>query len=325
MGRARVILHIDPQYHDRFVHTKRLAMFGKIHDLVTTRGGEVLVAARPKGRLSATEAQGDGDLHIVDSASARGVGWLNSSIAYLTGFWHLDAMGILSGSEMAARGDLLPPAPPDPAKAAAFFAQICADFRDKRHTRHVQPETNTTPLPQGCIAIFLQGRAPERHGQHFFIGPEIIEAVARGAQGRAVLVKPHPLFWDEGVQVVADAQAQGLPVHVAQAHIHDLLEACAVTVSINSAAAIEGFLHGKPTILCGRGDFAPMGETLIDPDDFAQTLQRALDTPRDYAGWLHWYLTQHAIALGAADAETRILAVFEQAGFDAARLGLTPA
>ena len=122
--------------------------------------------------------------------------------------------------------------------------------------------------------------------------------------------------------MVADAQAQGLAVQLAQAHIHDLLAACAVTVSINSAAAIEGFLHGKPTILCGRGDFAALGETLIDPDDFAQTLERALTTPRDYAGWLCWYLTQHAVAIDGHDAEARILARFARAGFDADRLGL---
>lgn len=108
MGRARVILHIDRQYHDRFLQTKRLAMFGKIHSIITARGGEVVLAPRPKGRLSVSEAQGDGDLHIVESGGARGVGWLNSSIAYLTGFWHLDDKGILSGAEMAARGDLVP-------------------------------------------------------------------------------------------------------------------------------------------------------------------------------------------------------------------------
>jgi hypothetical protein len=321
MGRARVILHIDPQYHDRLVQTKRLAMFGKIHEIISARGGEVLLAPRPKSRLSSQDAQGDGDVHVVESSSARGVGWLNSSIAYLTGYWHLDGVGILSGAEMAARGDMLPPAPPEAAKAAAFFSQLCARLKDKRRTRHQQPET-TAPLPEGCIAVFLQGRAPERHGQHFFIGPEIIEAAARGARGRAVLVKPHPLFLEEGAQLVADAQAQGLAVHLAQAHVHDLLAACAVTVSINSAAAVEGFLHGKPTILCGRGDFAALGETLIDPDDFAQTLERALTTPRDYAGWLCWYLTEHAIAIDAPNAEARILARFARAGFDEDRLGL---
>lgn len=321
MSRARVILHIDAQYHGRLAQTKRLAMFGKIHALITARGGEVMLATRPKGRLSQADVKGDGDLHIVDSSNARGVGWLNSSIAYLTGFWHLDDMGILSGAEMARRGDLCHPEPAGSTQAHQFFDQLCMRTKDKRRTRHQQPET-ISPLPKGCIAVFLQGRAPERHGQHFFIGPEMIEAVARGAQGRAVLVKPHPLFWDEGVQMVADTRAQGLSVHLAQAHVHDLLAACDVTVSINSAAAIEGFLHGKPAILCGRGDFAPLGETMIDPDQFAEILGRALKAQRDYAGWLHWYLTQHAIAVDAPEAEAHILKRFAAAGFDADRLGL---
>ena len=159
MGRARVILHIDPQYHDRFLQTKRLAMFGKIHRIITARGGEVVLAPRPKGRLSVSEAQGDGDLHIVESGGARGAGWLNSSIAYLTGFWHLDDKGILSGADMAARGDVVPPTPPDAAQASAFFGDLCARLKDKRRTRHQQPET-TPPCPKAALRFSCKAARP---------------------------------------------------------------------------------------------------------------------------------------------------------------------
>ena len=104
--------------------------------------------------------------------------------------------------------------------------------------------------------------------------------------------------------------------------VHDLLAACAVTVSINSAAAIEGFLHGKPAILFGRSDFAGQVETVRRAQDFPAALHSALNQPRDYAPWLRWYLTEICIDITAPYAAARIMAAFDEAGFDAARLGL---
>jgi hypothetical protein len=322
MAHARVILHLEPQYHAWYLTAPRLAMFGKIGRLISARGGTVVLAPRLHRRLTHHEAKGDGDLHISDSANLRGTGWLNTSIAYLTGFWHLDAMGLLTGEDMDRRGALMPLGGLDHAQAQAFFEDLRAKTLESRHTRHEQMEIAPQNLPKGCIAVFLQGPAPQRHGQHYFIGPEMIELVGKAAQGRPVLVKPHPLFFDEGAQFVKEACAAGLDVALARAHIHDILAAAAVTVSINSAAAVEGFLHGTPAIICGRADFAPLCETLLDPDQMDATLASALATPRDYAPWMHWYLTRHAIAINQPEAEARILARFAEAGFDEDRLGL---
>ncbi len=318
---ARVILHLEPRYHDRYRKAQRLVMFKYIDDIITARGGKVELRAPIHGRLPPDLSKGDGDLHIVESGNSRGTGWLNSNLAYLTGFWHLNPLGITSAKDAAARGPLLPDLPANTQEADRFFAQLQRHFKDGRRARHTQPDPRSD-LPQGAIAVFLQGPAPQRYGQHYYLETEIIEAAARGAGGRPVLVKPHPLFEDQGRALVAEAQAAGLHIHLAEAHVHDLLAAADVTVSINSAAAIEGFLHGKPAIICGAADYAPLAETLLDPDDFASAFQRARATPRDYAGWLHWYLTQFAIQIDAPSAERQILRRFAQAGFDADRLGL---
>jgi hypothetical protein len=322
---ARVILHLEPRYHEKYRLSPRLVMFKLIEDIITARGGQVELRAPIHGRLPDDLARGDGDLHIVENGNARGFGWLNSNLAYLTGFWHMRAQGIYSAKDMAARGPLLPATPPDPVAAAAFFARLMSHFKDGRRARHKQPKTVQHDLPKGAIAVFLQGPAPLRYQQNYFLEAEILETVARRAGGRPVLVKPHPLFAEQGAELIGAARAQGLDIIPVDAHVHDVLAAADVTVSINSAAAIEGFLHGKPAIICGAADFAPLAETLLDPDDFSGALQRALSVPRDYAPWLYWYLTRYAIDLAAPDLADQILARFAAAGFDSAALGLNGA
>jgi hypothetical protein len=151
---------------------------------------------------------------------------------------------------------------------------------------------------------------------------DMLRAVVAGAQGRQVVVKTHPLRREHGAALMADLRAEGLAFTEANPNVHDLLAACAVTVSINSAAAIEGFLHGKPAILFGRSDFAGQVETVRRAQDFPAALHSSLTLPRDYAPWLQWYFTQVCIDITAPDAAARILTAFDEAGFDGARLGL---
>lgn len=317
---ARVVLHIHKAFHGTYRTTNRMIMFKLIDDIITSRGGEVVISGLLGARAQTPPS--DNDLHVVESGFMRAPGWLNANLAYITGYWHLGPRGALTAQEMDARGDLVPDFGPNPHSADDFFAKLVARFVDKRRSRYIQPALRTD-LPKGGIAVFLQGPSPEKLGYHYFTAPEIIEAVARGAGGRAVMIKPHPLWHDSGLAQIRAAQDQGLNVMLADAHVHDILAACDVSVSINSAASFEGFLHKKPAIICGRADFAPLAETLLDPDDFAQTLNRALATPRSYAPWMQWYLTQHALPIDTQNSAAQILDLFAAAGFDGARLGLT--
>lgn len=313
---ARVVFHLPENYFNRYHKAKHLALYPLIEAVITRRGGTVALAKRP-GKATAPKA--DGDLHIVETGSVRRAGYLNAALAYLPGFWHLDPAGVLADSSMQHRP--FDPATVNGAMATAFFAKLQRDFALARRSRYGQM-TEATPLPQGCIAVFLQGPSPQRRGQAHLGYADLLRVVERGAGGRPVLAKPHPLQKDMGQAVIAQVRAEGFDITETAANVHDVLAAAAVSVSVNSAAAIEGFLHGTPAILFGRSDYAQMVETVTDPADFPTALTRALTTQRDYPRWFQWYFAENCLNLTAPDFEAQLLARFAEAGFDADRLGL---
>ena len=57
-------------------------------------------------------------------------------------------------------------------------------------------------LPQGCIAVFLQGPMPQRRGQAHLGYADLLRVVAEGAEGRTVVAKAHPLQREKGQAVI---------------------------------------------------------------------------------------------------------------------------
>jgi hypothetical protein len=170
--------------------------------------------------------------------------------------------------------------------------------------------------------VLLQGKTPYRMGQCDVPQHEIILAACRAAAGREVVVKRHPQSISEGAWTIAKAADAGAAFQLFEGNIHDLLAACSVTVSINSAAAMEGFLHRKPAILFGQSDFESLVTRVHQPADFPQALHQALTTERRYAKMIHWYFTRHTLEVASPDFEARVLDAFAKVGFGRDRLGL---
>jgi hypothetical protein len=316
---ARVILHLPDVYHESFRGMKHLAIYPRIEAAVLARGGTIAIEKRPTPLFSNDIKAGDGDLHIVESGGIRGAGWLNAALSYLEGYWHLDPAGVLADSSIRERS--FDPGRVDPIAAGAYADQLHKRFAAARRSRYRQAR-EVADVPEGCIAVFLQGPAPQRRKQAYTSYTNMLRAVAAGAQGRPVVVKAHPLKPDMGAAQIAEVRAMGFDLIESSANVHDILARAAVTVSINSAAAMEGFLHGKPAVLFGKADFAQFCETVQKPQDFAAALQAALSRKQDYAAALYWYFGQQCLHLDAPDFEARMWAIFAAAGFDAARLGL---
>ncbi|WP_299773109.1 hypothetical protein [uncultured Tateyamaria sp.] len=120
----------------------------------------------------------------------------------------------------------------------------------------------------------------------------MVRSVAAQAKDRPVVIKAHPSFNPKAEQQMIHAlQAEGLKLIPTHANIHDILAACSVTVTFNSAVALEGFLHHKPAILFGKSDFHHVCETVIDPEKFNDHLTRALSAQHDYQHFLYWYFS----------------------------------
>lgn len=321
-GAARLVFHVPGQYLGA---PRYLALFDRLDRAFRPRGAAIEWRDRRDGPRDdapgAAAHYDDGDLHILDMGRVRGPGILNAGVAYIAPWWHLDPAGVQGDSGIGALD--YDPRAVGYAAARPFFEAMRAEFVTPRRSRRDQTEA-VTPFRDGAVAVFLQGRTPARLGQAHCTAVEMLRAVACGAGGREVIAKPHPLAAEADAETIAAVRAEGLAVTATTANVHDILAACACTVSFNSAVAMEGFLHRKPAILFGRSDFHHICETVRDPADFPAALARTLARPPGgYAQYLKWYLGRHCLNLRGPRFVERVQAVFDAAGFPAARLGLS--
>lgn len=322
MAQARVVFHLPARHLEDWRETRHLKLFARMEEVFAPLGAQITVCDRRERpfQAGATEAYDDGDLHIVDTGRVRGPGVLNASIAYLPPFWHLDPAGMQAESSIGGRafdaGDV-------PQRAAnGFFERMRGRYTLARRSRRAQEEEAVAFAP-GAISVFLQGSQPEDNGLAHASGTAMLRAVARGAGGRQVLVKPHPLAPDHDAGVIARCLAEGLEVTPTTANVHDMIAASVATVSINSACAMEGFLQHKPAILFGPSDFHHVAQTVRRPDAFAAALERALAQPApDYRRFLYWYFVRNCLNVGGPDFAPKVQAIFTAAGFPPKRLGL---
>ena len=317
---ARIILHIPEMYHARYDRVPHLALYPLVRDVVLGLGGQIALGTQPPELYRNLTQPGDGDLHIVEGGRVQGEGWLNAALAYLRGYWHLDPVGVLGESSILLRSF----DPTGLGDTAAFLEDMRNRFVVPRLSRYGQP-TRVMPVPKGAIAVFLQGPAPFHRKLAYMSNAQMLHSVLEGAGRRMVVVKPHPLARAQGMAVFEAAQKPGYRMIATDANVHDILAACAVTVSVNSAASMEGLLHGKPGILFGQSDFAQFMHTVRKPEEFASVLAQALRAPVDFAQAIAWYFGRQCLQLDAPDVTARLLNVFADAGFDRARLGLRAA
>jgi hypothetical protein len=322
MADARIVFHLPERHLQDWATTRHLALFRKISDAFAPRGATIVVQDRRAGPFLAgpTRQYDDGDLHVIDTGRASGPGVLNASIAYLPPFWHLDPAGVQAESGIGARA--YDPAAGPLKPAMAFFERMRGRYVLPRQSRRGQP-SEVTRFPKGSIAVFLQGGQPQANGLTCCSSAEMLRAVAAGAEGRSVLVKPHPLSAEGDARIIAEVMAQGYALHATTANVHDMIAASVATVSFNSAVALEGFLHRKPAILFGASDFHHFAETVRHPSEFQDALARALARPAGgYAKFMHWYFVQNCLNITARDFAPKVEGIFAAAGFPPERLGL---
>ncbi|MDM7933714.1 hypothetical protein [Tabrizicola sp.] len=319
-GRPEVHFHINPREAGSWRGRERLAIYTRLAELCEAHGLVHRAFARPADEMKPQEGVADGNLHIVENGRMRGEGWLNTALAYIKGFWHLDPRGIQA--ESCAREAVFAREDMDKAAALAFMRQMRRRFVAPRLSRFNQPRTLATGLPDGAVALFLQGRSAYHAGRCRLPMGQMILAVAQGAGGRPVIVKPHPQALELGAEAMAAALAAGARFEVTDANVHDVLAAASVTVSVNSAVAMEGFLHRKPAILFGESDFPSLVTRAQGADDFPQALEAALSARWPYARMLHWYFSHHTLELAAPGFEAQVFAAFDRVGFPRDRLGV---
>lgn len=323
--KSKVVLHLSHRFSDTFNHQPHLGLHVRIQDLVAARGGTIEVRSRDERlrdphRTDWSNLLESDCLHIIENGLVHQPGVLNTTLAYLPPFYHLDPRGVLAQS--SAGDACFDPSAIEGEKAQKLWDDLQSRFVEKRWSRYNQPKERKN-IPQGCVAIFLQGDTPQRWATAHCSPEVMIRSVAAQAQDRPVVIKAHPTFNPKAEQRMIHAlQTEGLKLVPTQANIHDILAACAVTVSFNSAVALEGFLHHKPAILFGKSDVHHVCETVTDPKKFTDHLTLALSANHDYQRYLYWYFSTFCLSLDSADLDKKILTSFANQGFSAGRLGM---
>lgn len=261
-----------------------------------------------------------GNLIFLHNGAAEEPNVLNTALAYLDPYWHVDPDGVL-GMSSAGRVPF-DEAAVDPKAAGSFFMRQRRGFVRQRQSRYHQP-TERVEILHGAIAVFLQGDT-ELTRRTMLPGSErMIRSVAEGAGGRPIVVKHHPLKTNpEDVAEIEALKSEGVNIRQVDANVHDILDKCAVTVAISSAACFEGFLHRKPAILFGKSDLKTFAQSAQDGPSFAAALDKALNGRRSYRRFVYWYLTTHCVSLESETFIQEILKRAEAIGFGPKRLGL---
>ena len=107
-----------------------------------------------------------------------------------------------------------------------------------------------------------------------------------------------------------------------EANVHDILADCAVTVSIASAVALEGMLHGKPAVLCGRSDLHHCAVTVTRAGEIGAGIEAALGRVWPFDAFLYWFLFERMLNTGRSEFGAQVVARIAAQGVDLASLGL---
>ena len=246
---------------------------------------------------------------------------LNLGPAYLSRFYYVDPKGIFfqsSISDLTFRPHAIPPK-----RATEFCATLRRLFVQERKSRHDQPE-EVEHFGSGHIAVFLQNDSdPVLRARHMTT-EDMVRTIVAGAAGRPVVIKPHPRDMGPATIELLDWLMSTHPeVRITTANVHDILARAAVSVSISSSVALEGMLHGVPTILFGRSDLHHCAMTVRAPEEWPAALRAALTRDWPHEAFLLWFLRRQNI-WATRPFLPRVLQRMAAQGADFTALGIDP-
>lgn len=293
--------------------------YGKIGAGLAARGARVDYVQHDREVVPAQIAADDG-FHIIDHGRIRHPRVLNAGLGYVRPYYYLDPWGIRAFSSVGAMP--FDPAMIDPERARAVQERLHALLITPRKSRYEQP-SEVLPVPQGCIAVFLQTEVHRDVGELCFLTMRrMVKALLARDDPRAIVVKPHPQDADlDTLNWLLGKARKDKRLQIMAANIHDMLRACDVAVTINSAVGIEALLHRKPVVLCGQADFHHCAVTLRDRGGMDAAIAQALARDWPYEAFLAWFFGK-TLDAEAPDLIETVITRMAAGGFDLARIGL---
>ncbi|WP_407493853.1 hypothetical protein [Pseudooceanicola sp. MF1-13] len=168
---------------------------------------------------------------------------------------------------------------------------------------------------QGFVYVPLQGRIREKRSFQSCTPIEMIRHVLAADPKRPVIAALHPKeVYSEADGISLEALERAHPrLKIVLGQMEPLLKDCDYVVTMNSAAAFNGYFFGKPAILFGEVDFHHIA-LRAGPDDLS-AFERVMGHQPDYARYVYWFWQMNCINAGHPSVRDRISAALKRAGW----------
>jgi len=168
---------------------------------------------------------------------------------------------------------------------------------------------------QRFVYVPLQGRIREKRSFQSCTPVEMIRHILAADPKRQVIAALHPKeHYSEADGVTLEALERAHPrLQIVLGQMEPLLQACDYVVTMNSAAAFNGYFFGKPAILFGDVDFHHIA-LRAGPDDLS-AFERVMDHHPDYARYVYWFWQMNCINAGHLSVRDKIDAALRRAGW----------
>ena len=181
-----------------------------------------------------------------------------------------------------------------------------ADQFYRRWQNRLFPDTASDASRDGFVYVPLQGRLSSQRSFQSCAPLEMVRLTLQAERDRDIVAALHPkeTYTDAeraALQTLADNDPR---LSIRTGGMEELLRGCDYVVTMNSAAAFNGYFFGKPCIQFGRIDFHHIALS-ASPDDLSAFDNITTHTP---AGYLLWFWQQNSINAGRPDVRDQIRA-----------------
>lgn len=232
---------------------------------------------------------------IVGGPAMYGPTILHAFPSYLWGFWYLDELG--HGPDSALRFARYLPDPKQREAAEYFFNGVSGYMLRENVSKLRQEPRLDAPLRPATAIILSQPDEQESPGSHFLSSEEMIATAAGFDRDALVYVKPHPQLTKQGRRRITEICDAHPNVKLADASIHDLIEAARVVITQNSSTGFEALMQKKTVITCGKSDYWHATLSPRTVSELHTAIEFGPEAMRefDYEGYFHWFLAEQCL------------------------------
>lgn len=181
-----------------------------------------------------------------------------------------------------------------------------ADRLYQRWQKRLFQQATSATSREGFVYVPLQGRLLSHRSFQTCAPLEMLFLTLRAEPEREIFAALHPKeTYSDAEMDALQALTETYPrLSIRTGGMEDLLRRCDYVVTMNSAAAFNGYFFGKPCILFAKIDFHHIA-LKASPDDLSAFQHIATHTP-DYARYLMWFWQDNAINAGRPDVRAKI-------------------